>query len=304
VALKPYLCSAIGTPLDAAEHLDEQGLHAHLDDQAQAGIDGILVGGTMGVMPLLTWTTYERLVRTSSQLWESKGEVLVGVGDLSFARTRERLQLVNKLPIDGAVALTPYFLTYSQSDLIGYFEALADESHAPLYLYDLPQRTGIALTVETVVRLSEHPNIAGIKCSGDLSEARRLIDAVRGSKFRVIVAQVPLLDVLLHAGIHEHVDGVYGLAPRLTRKIADAAVRGDQETAAELTRRMIGLLMMLRKYGVYPAMTALLNARGISGNFAPRPHQTLAPAVRDELLAEPAVVQAMQFEESLVSVGV
>jgi 4-hydroxy-tetrahydrodipicolinate synthase len=258
----------------------------------------------MGAMPLLTWATYRQLIRTSVEAWRNKGELLVGVSDLSFARTRERLQLVNDLPVDGTVALTPYFLTYSQSDLIAYFESLADESKAPLYLYDLPQRTGIALAVETVLRLSEHPDIAGIKCSGDLAETRRLIDALRGSKFRVIVAQAPLLDVLLHAGIHEHVDGVYSLAPRLTRNIADAAVRGDRDKSAELTRRLGALLMMLRKYGVFPAMTALLNSRGISGNFAPRPHQSLSPAARDALLAEPAIENSMAFEETFAPIGV
>ncbi|MEX2170931.1 MAG: dihydrodipicolinate synthase family protein [Pirellulales bacterium] len=299
--LKPYICSAIGTPLDVEEQLDPNGLRAHFEDQARAGIHGVLVGGTMGAMPLLTWRTYEQLVRASADYWPVHGELLVGVSDLSFARTRERIQLVNELPIDGAVALAPYFLSYSQADLIQYFEALAAESRAPLFLYDLPQRTGIALTVETVLRLSEHPNIAGIKCSGDLSEARRLIDSLRGSDFRVIVAQAPLLDVLLRTGMNQHVDGVYCLVPQLTRRIAEAATRGDGETAAELTRRLCSLLLMLRKYGVFPAMTALLNTRGISGSFAPRPHQPLTSAVRESLLAEGAVRDALTFEESPVA---
>lgn len=302
--LKPYICSAIGTPLDADDQLDPSGLRTHLEDQANAGIHGVLVAGTMGAMPLLTWRAYEQLVRASAEYWPGHGELLVGVGDLSFARSRERIQFVNELPIDGAVALTPYFLPYSQAELIQYFEALASDSRAPLYLYDLPQRTGNALAVETVLQLSEHPNIAGIKCSGDLSEARRLIDSLRGSDFRVILAQVPLLDVLLRAGMHEHVDGVYCMVPQLTRKIADAAMRGDGETAAELTRRLCGLLMMLRKYGVYAAMTALLNSRGFEGNFAPRPHQPLTSAARESLLAEGAVRDALAFEESLAAASV
>jgi 4-hydroxy-tetrahydrodipicolinate synthase len=300
---KPYICSAIGTPLDAADRLDVSGLQAHLEDQTQAGIDGVLVGGTMGAMQLLSWAAYEQLVRVSAETWRNTGEVLVGIGDVSLARTRERLQLVNELPVDGAVVLTPYFLSYSQAELIAYFETLADESRAPLFLYDLPQRTGTALAVETVARLSEHPNIAGIKCSGDLGEARRLMDAVRGSKFRVIVAQSQLLDVLIQGGVYQHLDGVYCLAPRLSRKIADAAARGERETAADLTRRLCGLLTMLRKYGVFSAMTALLNARGVSGSFAPLPHQPLSLASRDELLAEPAVKSAMALEESLAPVA-
>src|SRR5262249_18911196 len=222
-----YLCAAIGTPLDRDENLHVDGLLAHLQDQAQARVDGVLIGGTMGTMPLLTNRTYEQLVRVGVEEWIRYGEVLVGVGDLSFARTRERIHFVNELRIDGAVVLTPFFLPYSQSELAQYFEAVAAESRAPIYLYDLPQRTGVVLEVETVLRLAEHPNIAGIKCSGDMGQVRRLIDAVEGSSFRVIVAQAPLIDVLLRAGIGEHVDGIYCILPRLARGIFDAAAQGD-----------------------------------------------------------------------------
>jgi 4-hydroxy-tetrahydrodipicolinate synthase len=288
-----YLCAAIGTPLDQNEFLHVEGLRAHLDDQTQARVDGVLVAGTMGAMPLLTHRTYEQLVRASVEHWSSYGEVLVGVGDLSFERTKERIRLVNELRIDGAVILTPFFLSYSQAELTRYFEALAVESNAPIYLYDLPQRTGISLEVETVLRLAEHPNIAGIKCSGDVGQARRLIDVLKGSNFRVIVAQAPLIDVLLRAGIGEHVDGVYCIVPQLVRGIFNAAAQADWELAAERSRALQGLLGLLRKYGVFTAMTAILNYRGIAGNFAPRPHQPLSAAAVEELISEPALREAL-----------
>jgi 4-hydroxy-tetrahydrodipicolinate synthase len=184
-------------------------------------------------------------------------------------------------------------LSYSQADLTPYFEALAVESNAPIYFYDLPQRTGISLEVETVLRLAHHPNIAGIKCSGDLGQARRLIDALEGSNFRVIVAQAPLIDVLLRAGIGEHVDGVYCIVPQLVRGIFTAAAQTDWELAAKRSRALQGLLGLLRKYGVFAAMTAILNYRGIAGNFAPRPHQPLSAATAEELISEPALHEAL-----------
>lgn len=288
-----YFCAAIGTPLDQNEDLHAEGLRAHLQDQAEARVDGVLVAGTMGAMPLLTHSTYEQLVRASVEQWSCHGEVLVGVGDLSFARTMERIRFVNELEIDGAVVLTPFFLQYSQLELAQYFEALAAESRAPIYLYDLPQRTHVSLEIETVLRLAEHPNIAGIKCSGDLGQARRLIDALAGSRFRVIVAQAPLVDVLLRAGIGEHVDGVYCIVPRLVRGIFDAAGQEDWELSAKRSQSLQGLLGLLRKYGVFAATTALLNHRGIAGNFAPRPYQPLSKATIEQLLSEPEAREAL-----------
>ena len=140
-----YLCSAIGTPLNSDDTLCSEGLAAHLDDQAAAGIDGVLVAGTMGAMPLLTSATYAALIESSVVAWRKRGELLIGVGDLSYARTRERIQLANDFEIDGVVVLTPFFLKFSQAELIEYFEALAAESRSPLFLYDLPQRTGLPL---------------------------------------------------------------------------------------------------------------------------------------------------------------
>lgn len=285
---KSYLCSAVGTPLTTDDTLHSEGLRAHLEDQQHAGIDGILAAGTMGAMQLLTNNTYERLVRQCADDWKER-ELLVGVGDMSFARTMERLQIVNELDVDGVVVLPPFFLSYSQVDLYEYFVSIARNSRAPVFVYDLPQRTGVSLETETVVRLAEHANIAGIKCSGDLARTRRLCDALRGSEFRVIIAQSTMIDVLLRAGFKQHVDGIYCFAPRLVREIADAGARDDWELAAEKTRMFNDFLTVVVKYGVFPAMTTLLNWRGIPGDFAPRPHRPLTPEASERLLAESSV---------------
>ena len=166
---RPYLISAIGTPVTENDDLHIDGLAAHLAAQANALINGILVAGSMGLMQLLADGTYRELIARSVEQWRGRGELLVGVGDTSFARTRDRIRLVNDYPVDGTVVLSPYFVNFSQSELIEYFQALAAESKAPLFLYDLPQRTRTSLSVETILRLSETPNIAGIKCSGDTS---------------------------------------------------------------------------------------------------------------------------------------
>lgn len=304
---KGFIFSAIGTPLDDQEDLSIGGLRAHLEHHAEAKIDGILVGGTMGAMPLLSERTYVQLIEQTAELWAGRGEILVGVSDMSFARTRARIALAGELAIDGVVALTPWFLPFTQGELVDYFRALANESSKPLYLYDLPQRTGVALEIETVVQLAEHPNIAGIKCSGELGQTRRLIDAVAGAPFRVVVAQAPLIDVLLRAGFSNQLDGVYCIVPRLVAGIRDDACRDDWEAAAEKTQRLNGLLGVLRKYGVFPALTALMNGQGIPGNFAPRPYRSLSPEAREQLLAEPAVERALIAErppaERLINVA-
>ena len=285
----PYFIAAIGTPLDADERLDSEGLRAHLEDQRSGEMDGVLVAGTMGMMQLLRDETYRDLVRQCTELWSGKGELFVGVGDASFSRTRDRLRFVNQFPVDVTVVLAPYFMKFSQEQLIEYYRALADESRSPLYLYDLPQSTGTSLTLETVSSLAKHPNIRGIKCSGDIAQVRVLIDALAGSNFRVIVAQPLIVDVLMRHGMRQHLDGVYAMFPAWVKQMKRVVLAEDWPAAASLSQLIARVMPRLHHYGVLSAMTAILNSRGIAGNYAPRPYPQLTAAQRQALLQEPAL---------------
>lgn len=291
------LVAAIGTPLTQNESLHAEGLEAHLADQWDNGMTGVLVGGTMGAMQILKESTYEQLVERSIELSRGRGEVMIGVGDTGFARTRERIQALNEFKVDGVVVLTPFFLRFSQAELLAYFRALADESRNPLFLYDLPGLTGVKLELDTVLQLAKHPKIRGIKCSGDLGSTRQLIDAAP-PPFRVIVAQADLVDVLLRHGVREHLDGVFALAPFWVSAIRDAAAAADWNTAARCQQQLSALLRVLKQFGVFQAFTAILNARGIPGNFAPAPMLPLSDAQHAALMAEPVVQELLRRRAS------
>jgi 4-hydroxy-tetrahydrodipicolinate synthase len=259
-------------------------LEAHLADQAAGGIDSILVGGTMGVMQMLTDQVWQELAEQSISLGAGRFEVLVGVGDTSYARTRGRIEYLNSLKgISGVVTLAPYFLPLSQAELIDYFESLAEVSKKPLYLYDLPGLTGVHLQIPTVCRLAAHPNIAGIKCSGELHSTRRLIDTV-DSGFRVIVARPEMVDITIRHGIREHLDGVFALCPHWVTSIGAAAQAGRWHEAAKWQQKMNALREAMLQAGVWGGFTTIMNARGIPGRFAPRPIQMLNKAEQKQLL--------------------
>src|SRR6185312_12123472 len=112
----------------------EPGLEIEITDQLAAGMNGLLAGGTMGAMQLLTEETYRRLMTRTVELAAGRAEVMAGAGDAGFARTRDRIQFLNTLSLDGVVVLAPYLMPFSQDELIDYFRALADLSRAPLYL--------------------------------------------------------------------------------------------------------------------------------------------------------------------------
>lgn len=284
--------AAIGTPLTEEECLHVEGLRLQMQSLLEAGIEGVLAAGSMGAMQLLTHPTYADLVRHITEIAAGKCEVLVGAGDTGLARTRERILYLNGFRIDGVAVLAPFFWNFSQEELIEYYRALADVSRAPLYLYDLPQVTHTKLSLETILTLSSHPNIRGAKLSCEVSFARQLIDRVDPG-FRVIVAAPDLVDVLLRSGIREHLDGMWTVAPRWTVAIGRAAAQDQWDQAAGHQRDLTALRNLIVNLG-FAVFTEIMNARGIPGEFAPRPCRRLSEPQRQSLLAEPILRRLLQ----------
>ena len=274
--------NAICTPLSEDESVHSEGLEAHIADQFEHGIEGILVGGTMGMMQLLRDSTYRELVQQSVELSAGKGEVLVGVGDTSYSRTKERLEFVNQFDIDGVVVLAPFFILPTASQLVDYYKAVADVAKAPVYLYDLPAITRVDFTMDTYLQLQEHPNIHGAKISGRFPFTRQVRDQL-DPEFRVIIAEPEITDVMLHAGFQELLDGIYALAPHWLQALREAAAADDWDAAAEHQQRITRLRSMLVQFGnVMATCSALLNIHGIPG----KTHFNPAPALTDEQIAE------------------
>jgi 4-hydroxy-tetrahydrodipicolinate synthase len=280
--------SAINTPLRDDDSLHVEGLEAHIEDQWRSGIHGILVGGTMGLMQLLTDRTYQQLVEHSVRAGAGRGEIFIGVGDTSLARTRERIEYVNRFKVDGVVVLSPYLFKFTPDELVSYFCGLADASRSPLYLYDLPVRTGVKLDFDTVEKVAKHPNIFGIKASCDPEWTKELLRRM-GDRFRVIIAQPTLVPSLIREGVHEHLDGIFSVMPAWTMTMFHAADAGDCAKADEYQARIKRLLDLVVPSGVFPGVTAILNACGIPGKCSPAPMSQPDAALREQLLADPLV---------------
>lgn len=292
--MKPAVfTTALGSPLTEDEKLHVTGLGEQLSDQYEAGIRSLLVGGTMGMMQMLTDQTWRDLMKKTIELGQGRFELFCGAGDTGFARTRERIEWLNEREgIEGVVVLTPFFVKFSQEDLLGYFTALAEVSRHPLYLYDLPLLVGMRLELETITKLVAHPNIAGVKHSGEINEMRRIHDTL-SDKCRVMVSQPEIMDILLRSGVRQHLDGMFTLAPHWVVALGKAAEAGDWDEAAKYQGKIAGLRHTMWRHELCPSFTAIMNRRGISGRFGPRPFGTLDEAQQEKLFADELVAELL-----------
>ena len=291
--------TAIGTPLTEDDRLHVEGLTRHIDDQAEAGIDSLLVAGTMGLLPMQTDTVWQEVIAHSIALNRGRFEMLVGATDTSTPRALERIDFVNTFEgIEGVVVMAPGVFKFTPAQYVSYFSDLADASRYPLYLYDLEPVTGVHLSVDTVLTLAEHPNIAGIKLSGNVPEAVRLSSRLNGSPFRLIIAEPSLSDMLFRHGYAEHLDGIYAIAPHWAASLVEAVRRDDWDAADAWQWKLTQIKELFLDLPFSEVFTALMNLRGIPGRFAPRPmsqpdaafiHEIRQRPVVRELLAKTAI---------------
>ena len=270
--------TALGTPLDNQSELVEDSFCRHIDNQLEYGVDGFLVLGTMGYMPCVTESAYLKCAQVACEHIAGRAKIMVGVGDNSIERTMHRIGLLKGLEVDAVVSTTPYYFPSKQNDLIHYYTAIADKSPLPLYLYDLPQCTKVKIETDTVLSLSEHPNIHGAKCSHDPIYVKGLFQATDKSNFKIFHGFYDMIDVFLPYGMNLNVDGFYGIMPSWLGEIKQAYLEKDSEKIGRRQRKMTWLRDSFAGLAMFPAFTEAMNLLGFEGRFHP---SHLAPLDED-----------------------
>jgi len=165
-----------GSRIDAAR-LDEQ-----IAFQARGGVKGIVAAGTTGESPTLSEAEWESLVsRCVERGRASKLLVIAGTGSNSTAHAEELQRRARALGADATLSVNPYYNKPTQEGLYRHFMRVADAAPIGVMLYNIPGRTGVALTPATVERLSAHPNIVAVKeATGSTDSASEIAERCPG----------------------------------------------------------------------------------------------------------------------------
>jgi len=160
------------TPFGADGGLDLDGAQRLAVYLADAGNDGLVLNGTTGESSTTTDSEKDALLRAVLEAVGDRCTVVAGAGMNDTAHSLELVHAAEKAGAHGVLLVSPYYNRPPQAGLLQHFTALADATDLPVMLYDIPQRTGVALETDTLVRLSEHPRIVANKdAKGDLAGA-------------------------------------------------------------------------------------------------------------------------------------
>ena len=170
------LITAMVTPFGDDHAIDIDGaerLAAHLLD---TGSDAIVVSGSTGESPTLTYKEKAELFRAVGGVVRGRGQLICGTGTYSTAETLELTQAAEDAGADGLLVVTPYYNKPPQRGLIAHFERVADATDLPIIVYNIPGRTATRIEHDTLLRLAERPNIVAVKDStGDFKGVSRLM---------------------------------------------------------------------------------------------------------------------------------
>ncbi|MCW2476155.1 MULTISPECIES: dihydrodipicolinate synthase family protein [unclassified Symbiopectobacterium] len=262
--------TAIVTPFDGQGEFNPTALRAQIQRQMQYG-NGIFCNGTNGEFFVLH--TDEKVAVTETCVDEVAGKVPV-VGHIGEISTRETIKLgkrIAALGVDAVSVITPYFIPLKQEELIAHYRAVADALTVPVFLYNIPARTGNTLTPETVRILADHPNIIGIKDSaGSYESLNGFLQAAKGiPNFDVLNGP----DSLIHQGFVEGcsacISGLANVAPEPISQIWHRFHAGDidgsrqaQEQVSELRKTLYAIAFS--PAAVKKALTLMGHEVGVS----------------------------------------
>ncbi|MFK2826164.1 4-hydroxy-tetrahydrodipicolinate synthase [Bacillus sp. B190/17] len=170
------ILTAMVTPFDQNGEIDFNAAKNLINYLIDNGTDGLVVAGTTGESPTLTTEEKVKLFQFVVEVVNGRVPVIAGTGSNDTRGSISLTKLAEKTGVDGIMLVVPYYNKPSQEGLYQHFKAIAESTSLPVMLYNIPGRSVVNMSVETVVRLAKIPNIVSIKdASGDLDAMTEII---------------------------------------------------------------------------------------------------------------------------------
>ena len=232
---------AIVTPMHEDGSLDLPRLRRLVDWHVAEGSDGIVVVGTTGESPTVTFDEHCELIRTVVEQAAKRIPVIAGTGANSTSEAIELAHFAKDAGADAHLSVVPYYNKPTQEGLYRHFKAIAEAVDLPLILYNVPGRTGADLVNDTALRLAGVPGIVGIKdATGNIERGTDLTRRAPAG-FTVLSGDDATALALTLLGGKGTISVTANVAPRLMHEMIAAGLAGDVASARRLNWQLLGL---------------------------------------------------------------
>ena len=231
---------ALVTPFKDGK-IDEQAFRALIDLQIASGSHGVVPVGTTGESPTLTHEEHRRAVAICIDETRGRVPVIAGAGSNNTHEAVELARHAEKAGADAVLVVTPYYNKPTQEGLYQHFRAINDAIGIPILIYNIPPRSVIDMSVDTMKRLYELKNIVGVKdATNDVSRISRQRHAM-GPEFIQLSGEDMTALACMAAGAHGCISVVANVAPALCAELMEYALKGDFAHALRLQDKLTPL---------------------------------------------------------------
>ena len=232
---------ALITPMREDGNVDESAFAAFVDWQIGQGTDGIVPVGTTGESPTLDHAEHKRVVEIAVEVAAGRVPVIAGTGSNSTAEAIDFTRHAKASGADGALVVTPYYNKPTQAGLELHYRAIADAVELPIIIYNIPSRSVVDMSVATMARLAQHPNIVGVKDStANLARPLHQKQAC-GADFIQLSGEDHTRLAFLAAGGHGCISVTGNVAPALCSAMHRHWDAGETKQAMAIQERLLDL---------------------------------------------------------------
>jgi 4-hydroxy-tetrahydrodipicolinate synthase len=225
--------TALVTPFQDGR-FDEGRFRALVDWQIVSGTHGLVPVGTTGESPTLTHEEHRQVIAACISEARGRVPVIAGAGSNNTQEAIELSRFAERTGADGLLIVTPYYNKPSQEGMFHHFKAVNDAVGIPIIIYNIPPRSVVDMSIDTMKRLYELKNIAGVKdATGNLARTALQRHALGPDFIQLSGEDMTALGVIAHGG-HGCISVSSNVAPAVCAKMQEACLRGDFNGALKL----------------------------------------------------------------------
>ena len=212
-----------------------------IDFQIKNGTHGLVPVGTTGESPTLSHDEHKKLIEVCIEQSNGRVPVIAGAGSNSTSEAVDFVKHACSAGADGLLIVTPYYNKPTQSGLLAHYKELVKHTSKPIIIYDIPGRSVIQMTDETMAKLAQDQFIVGVKdATADLTRPTRLQNII-GDNFIQLSGEDGTALAYLAAGGHGCISVTANIAPNLLSRMHNAWKKGDINTAQEINKKLMPL---------------------------------------------------------------
>ncbi len=275
---------AIATPMGTDGRFNEAAFREVMEFNIQAGVHGFWVAGGTGESVLLDDDENMAIARAAADQNRGRIKNIMHVGAPTTLRAARMAENAAAAGVEAICCVPPFFYRQSDDSIVEHYRTVAAAADVPLFLYNLPQSTGVEITPELMAKIQEGvPQLKGLKHSSvNFTNVYNWVDMGLDCLIGSSALMLPALTI----GASGCVDGPPNIAPELWVEIWRAYRSGDLARAEKAQRRATRLTMVVREFGMHAVIKALLSYRlGIDVGDPRLPTKPLTPGQRDQVIA-------------------